>query len=193
MRQAAEEGRLDADDWKEIRKRARAGDAGAQFLLSFAELSPRTRRKWLRAAAEQGHAEAFNELYDGFPVDNRGNWLLLAAEQGIASAQSALGCYFATLPEPDLENSRYWYEQAALQGIPTAMYETGFTLLLGEGGPADPEMAVTWLERSLEGDESYHSDEVPRLLAQLYESGLYGVSKDKKRAKFWKARSTPRT
>ncbi len=50
----------------------------------------------------------------------------------------ALGIYYATLRTPDLVKSRHWYLQAALQGDGWAMYEIEFSLLLGEGGDADP-------------------------------------------------------
>ena len=103
------------------------------------------RRKQLLAAAALDDAEACYELYT---LDFDVLWLQKAAELGLAEAQAGLGCHFATLSPPDLEQSRFWYLQAALQGLPAAMDEIGFTLLLGEGGPADPVQAVAWLEKS---------------------------------------------
>ena len=64
------------------------------------------------------------------------------------------------------------------------MYEIGFTLLLGEGGPADPVQAIAWLEKAAVEDHC-HTDEARRLLVQLYTDGSYDVTEDPQRAAYW--------
>jgi TPR repeat protein len=184
MLQTARAGRLDTEGWRRVRRRAQAGDAGAQYVLSLSDLTRRTRRRWLKAAAERGHAEAFRELYDFYPTSNEGGWLQKSAEAGSADAQNALGVHYAWIP--DHVNMRYWYLQAALQGHPNAQYEIGFTLLLGEGGPTDPVQAISWLEKAATSDHDI-ARLTCRLLGDVYGGGLYGVSEDPARAAHWRA------
>ena len=185
MLHSARAGRLDDEAWRCVRRKARAGDAGAQYILSLSDLSTRTRRRWLKAAADQGHAEAFYELYEGYPVSNKGGWLQKSAEAGCPAAQNALACHYAWIP--DHGNMRHWYLQAALQGHPNAQYEIGFTLLLGEGGPADPVEAVAWLEKAAMSDDDV-AQQACRLLGDVYSGGLYGVMQDSEMASYWRAR-----
>ncbi|CAN0338015.1 unnamed protein product, partial [Phaeothamnion confervicola] len=166
---------------RKIRQKAEAGDAGAQCLMSFAAISPEEQITWLSAAADQNHPEACYLLY--FLGHRDEAWMLKAAALGWADAQVGLGVYYATLPEPNLAQSRHWYLQAALQGQAEAMYEIGFELLLGEGGPADPVQALEWLEKSAQADEHTYTDDVRRLLTQLYTDGTHGIAKDPKRAR----------
>ncbi|MGE0493050.1 MAG: tetratricopeptide repeat protein [Vulcanimicrobiota bacterium] len=186
LRACALAGALTEDDWRSIRRQARQGDVGAEFLLGFADVSPRTRRKWLTRAADHGHAEAFFLLHGGYPIHNAGGWLERSAERGCAEAQSALGCYYAWEPNRDEVKMRYWYGQAALQGGGVAMYEFGFSLLLGEGGPADPEGAVAWLEKAAATD-AHTAEEARGLLGDVLSDGLYGVARDPERAEYWRA------
>lgn len=81
---------------------------------------------------------------------------------------------------------RHWYGQAALQGGAVAMYEFGFSLLLGEGGPADPEGAVAWLEKAAVTD-AHTAEEARRPLGDVLGDGLYGVARDPERAEYWRA------
>lgn len=185
---AVRRGELDASGWREVRRRARSAEADAQFLMGLGDLSERTRRQWLRKAAEQDHAEACFELSGGGTRALR--WLHRAAELGFAAAQSCLGCHFAWVP--DMEQSRHWYLQAALQGEPEAMYEIGFVRLLGEGGPPDPVEAVAWLEKSAQAEPHTYTDDARRLLLQLYSEGCHGVAKDPARARYWRQRQVPR-
>lgn len=180
---SAKAGQLDADDWRVVRRMARTGDVGAQFIMSFADYTPRTRKRWLQRAADQGHAEAAYDLYGMYPTDNTGGWLLKAAQAGSAEAQCALGCYFAWIP--DHTNMRHWYLQAAVQGQPVAQYEVGLTLLTGEGGPADPEQGIAWLEKAAVAD-AYTASDARGVLGDVLESGHYGVAPDSKRAAFWR-------
>ena len=95
----------------EQRVRAEAGDAQAQFGLGRtyeygfinvpedADVLDAEAARWLRLAAEQGHADAQNYLGDrywtgeGVPQDyaEAVHWYRLAAYQGVAEAQYFLG------------------------------------------------------------------------------------------------------
>ena len=46
----------------------------------------------------------------------------------------------------DLARARYWYRQAAQRQQPEAQYRLGLMLAQGQGGPAEPDAALTWLE-----------------------------------------------
>ncbi len=167
-------------DPEALLKRATAGDAEAQYLLALSCEKLKRRQKWMRAACEGGHLEAYYELH-GCHL----NEVVRAAEEGSEDAQSSLGIYYATLRKPDLEKSRHWYLQAALQGNTQAMYEIGLTLLLGEGGEADPEQAIEWLEKAaMTRDWDREAREV---LADAYEDGSNGVPKDPARSEYWRS------
>lgn len=170
-RKAAQSGELEENGWRLVRNLATAGDAKAQFLLTFSALTERTKRKWLKRAAHGGHGEAFYKLHQCYMLGDVDGWLERSAELGCSAAQCALGCYLATCDSPNLVGSRYWYLQAALQGERTAMYETGFNYLLGDGGPAEPKQATEWLEKAAQ----LGHDEAQRLLTDLYTGGGYGV------------------
>jgi len=169
----------------EVRVLAQAGDPDGEFLMGLLAKHPRTRKKWLLRAAARGHADACHELY----MDNLPDltWLYRAAELGLPAAQSGLGCHYATLPQPDLVRSRHWYLQGALGGSGVAMYEIGFTLLLGEGGPADPAGAIEWLEKAAE-TKAHTAEDASRLLVDVYSGGLYGVTENHERAEYWRQR-----
>ena len=175
---------LEQIDWQRVRRQAYRGDVGAQYILSFANSSARTRKKWLKAAANSGHAEAFSTLYGAYPVDNRGDWLRISAEMGSSEAQSALASFLATTSPPDLVQSRHWFLKAAQQASPTAMYELGFMMLLGEGGPAAPAEGVRWLEKAA-CTASYTAEDARRLLSDIYKNGQYGLEKNDELAHRW--------
>ena len=82
---------------EELKKRAAAGDAEAQFNLGA--------NNWGGLGVEQNYEEAVK-------------WWRLAAEQGDADAQLNLGvCYYeGTGVEEDLEEAVKWWRLAAEQG-----------------------------------------------------------------------------
>lgn len=114
-----------------------------------------------------------------------------AAQDGCPKAQCSLGCHYATLSQPDLKKSHFWYFQAAINGCPTAMYEIGFSILLGEGGRADATEATDWLEKAADSGGGC-SEEAMRLLIDLYSDGLYDVPKNPNRASYWAERHKQR-
>lgn len=164
---------LDEAGWVEVHRQAQAGDANCQLLLYWdSRLTEKTRRKWLRRAAEQGHPEACALL--GWE-----DWseLRAAAEAGDPEAQLNLACKLAWLPVPDKAASRHWYLQAALAGVATAAYEMG-CFCYEEGNL--PE-AILWLEHASVGD-TWMAEDACKLLAHLYKE-------DETRAKLWERRA----
>lgn len=151
------------------------------FLLSFANVTGRTRKKWRKRAAHKGHGEAFNLVFDGYLVYDVDGFAERRAEEGCPHAQSTLGVRLATQEPPDLVRSRYWYHQAALGGSPSGMYETGLNFLLGDGGERNVVQALEWLEKAaLEAHE-----DACWVLADVYTKGLAELKKDPERAAHW--------
>ncbi len=138
-------------------RRARAGDAAAQF-----EHGRRLLTGQHRLHADEAHAPA---------------WFRLAAEQGYAPAQAALGaCYEAGLGvEPSDEEARRWYTKAAAQGSPIAAMHLAAIAYREE---QNPKRAYELLERAAERGS------IPaRLrLARLLMEGSACIPKDETRA-----------
>ena len=69
-----------------------------------------------------------------------------AAEQGNAEAQNRLGFNYdwgAGVPQ-DSERAVYWFTKAAEQGFSEAQYNLGVMYYLGRGVPQEPARAVYW-------------------------------------------------
>lgn len=185
MRGAAQTRGLTKEQRAQIRLWAKAGDANSQFLLACGDRLEKSRDRWLRLAAENAHPEACYDYYfeTGDPA-----WLELSVASGWAQAQQTLASMLAVGEEgfeQDFKRSRALYLEASLQGHESAWYDTGFMILLGEGGPADPEEALDWLAKAATSKAGNAAD-AARLLAELYEQGLHGVPQDLIRAEFWK-------
>lgn len=111
---------------------AQRGGADAQFALA----------EWLRT--------------DDPPMyDKARTWYCRAAEQGHAEAQNNLGSMYqrGLGGERDLVEAVLWYRTAALQGEPVAQYNLAGRYRLGEGVPLDLHEAVKWL--TLAADQDY--------------------------------------
>jgi hypothetical protein len=131
---------------------------------SCADLSEESPLEDVRTCAEQGDADAQNNLglmYDngeGVPEDDAEavRWYRLAAEQGDAFAQDNLGSMYengAGVPEDDAEAVR-WYRLAAEQGDAFAQNNLGFMYDNGEGVPEDDVLAYMWWNlAAAQGDE----------------------------------------
>ena len=77
--------------------------------------------------------------------------LIQAAELGSVEAQRDLGCCYATGDdgiEQNLPLARLWYGRAAEAGHADAQYNFGSMLLLGEGGPPEPEAGIAWIRQA---------------------------------------------
>ena len=128
--------------------------------------------KWLRRAAEQGHAKAQHKLGGMYHVGERYTkgvpqdyaeavkWYRRAAEQGHAYAQGELGdmyCKGEGVPKNYAESIK-WYRRAAEQGNPHAQSmvdraEAEYRRAAEEGNPHAPQdyaEAVKWYRRGAE-------------------------------------------
>jgi TPR repeat protein len=195
-------------NWEEavalLRPVAARGDPEANYLLgqllfTDAGLPPEEGREALRRAADQDHPDAcFHLATTGFgpdggivtgPVVDR-TLLLKAAALGSVQAERMLGVLFA-LGEQGFEQNpavaRCWFERAASRGDASSQYDLGFMLLLGEGGETDVPRALAWLQASAMQDE-WSSRSAAGVLKDIFERGLYGVSRDEAAAERWRSR-----
>ena len=181
----------------DLRARAEAGDAGAQFILGsmyvIGDSVPPDAAEavaWYRRAAEQGHAAAqinLGAMYAegrGVPPDAAAAvaWYRRAAEQGHATAQTNLGAMYEQgrgVP-PDAAAAVAWYRRAAEQGHARAQYNLGGLYREGRGVPLDAGAAVAWYRRAAEQGHAR---------AQYNLGGLYaegrGVPPDAVEALMW--------
>ncbi|MFA6971010.1 MAG: SPOR domain-containing protein [Gallionella sp.] len=134
----------------ELRARAAAGDADAQFYLGGVFFKGQEVKqdyaeavKWLRLAAVQGHPQAqFNlgMMYDAGQglVQNHAEAARLyrtAADQGLALAQLNLGVAYANgegVPQNDTEAVK-WFRRASEQGEAQAQFDLGVMYAKGQG------------------------------------------------------------
>ena len=99
--------------------------------------------RWFRKAADQGLADAQNDLgvmyQEGLGVAQDSaaavTWWRKAAEQGLPQAEYRLGAAYhrANGVEQNYEAALHWYRKAATQGEPEAQYELGVMFRNGEG------------------------------------------------------------
>jgi TPR repeat protein len=161
----------------QLKDAARNGDATAQYWLGFWYATNlympmgdayAQAAYWYRKAAEQGKAEAQNELGvlytlgKGVPRDNleANSWYSKAAEQGLAVAQNNLGLQYALgrgMPRDDLK-AAYWFRKAAEQGFGDAQYWLGVEYEAGEGVPQDFIIAYALYNLSIAGDSQYRDE-----------------------------------
>jgi Sel1 repeat len=150
----------------ELNVAAESGDVGAQCALGMKieQEDPAGAVRWFRAAAEQGHAEAQNDLgkcfYVGHGVDRNGveglRWHRKAAKQGHADAQFNLGyCFhYGYGVGRDAAEATRWYRKSAKQGHPDAWREYGLLLSNGQGVTRNCDDALVWLRKCSSSDYS---------------------------------------
>lgn len=133
----------------ELRQKAEAGDASAQYELGD------------RYTSAEGVSQNFVEA---------AKWFRLAAEQGHARAQHRLGILYADgdllRVGKDAVEAAKWFRRAADQGIDEAQYNLGAMYARGEGVPKDPDEAVKWYRRAAEGRNSFLQALVGETLAK---------------------------
>lgn len=146
---------------RELRTRAAAGDADAQFSLGGVffkgqevEQDYTESAKWLRLAAVQGHALAqynIGMMYDsgqGVVLDHTeaARWYRLAAEQGFALAQLNLGVAYANAEgvSQNPAEAIKWFRLAAEQGEAQAQFDLGVMYANGQGIKQDLVEAYRW-------------------------------------------------
>jgi len=142
---------------------AEQGDVDAQFSLGMSylrggmgvEKSGSEAERWLRAAADQRHAQAQYMLglmyWNGWgvPKDSRKGvpWIQAAAEQGIPEAQLRIGFAYSAgegvWSKNPAEGVR-WYRRAANQGVAEAQYRLGTMYENGTGVAKDQFEAIVW-------------------------------------------------
>lgn len=121
-------------------------------------------------------------LWEGIGISsNRENaleWITLAAGQGYTPAQAWLGSLYLSWREE--EQARFWFEKAALQGDPRAMYYLSLIYIQGNIFGADPMLAFEWLKKSAENGFA----EAMGRLGIMYCLG-HGTGKDHQAAMQW--------
>lgn len=193
----------------ELRKRAEAGDAEAQYslFLKYKEgESPVEDRAeavaWLRKAADAGHAEAQVTLGLLYREGKRGvakdpeeavQWFRKSAEQGNASGESELGLMYERgegIAKDETEAVR-WYTRAADHGLAIAKFDLAFMYENGRGVPVDLDKAIALYEESAFSIPTarrnlailYYDGKLrPKDLAAAYKWALLDVSAEERRA-----------
>ncbi|EOJ9647284.1 tetratricopeptide repeat protein [Enterobacter roggenkampii] len=74
------------------------------------------------------------------------HWLLMAAQQGDAQAQNDVGAAYTqgTGVKKDVRQAFTWYSKSAKQGNALAQFNLAGAYQAGEGVPAQPELAFAW-------------------------------------------------
>lgn len=160
--------RLDDPSIARLRNRAEAGDPEAQFDLGqwYHDRDNAEAVRWLRKAAEQGHAGAQSSLGNAFSWWDGTNslaggsstnvgeddaqaalWYRKAAEQGDSWAQENLGEFYAEGRGVDQDDAQavLWYRKAAEQGSSGAQLSLGIAYAHGRGVPPDRVEAYKWI------------------------------------------------
>ncbi len=142
------------------------------------------------APADQGHANAHNELgdtyYYGLGVNEddaeAAKWYRKAAEQGHASAQNSLGFMYDNGQgvNKDYAEAAKWHRKAAEQGHANAQNNLGAKYHNGQGVNKDDAEAAKWFRKSAEQGHASAQNS----LGFMYDNGR-GVNKDDAEAAKW--------
>ena len=143
-------------------------DPVAQRVIGFMHLkgkgipkNPQLAVRWLKAAADNGDANAMyrlGQMYDEGTGDAEPDlktavqWYEKAAAAGDRDAQFAMGCIHS-MPKTRWtsdQKAAEMFEKAAEQGHDEAQYQLGMMLAYGQGVQRDPSRALYWLEKSCE-------------------------------------------
>jgi serine/threonine protein kinase len=151
----------------ELRRKAEAGDAAAQFNIGCSYRDGRGVKqdyaealRWYQKAADQGYAAAqcsIGVLY----ANGRGvkqdyaealRWYQKAADQGDATAQSNIGWLYdhGRGVKQDYAEALRWYQKAADQGYAIAQYNMGCSYRDGQGVKQDYAEALRWYQKAAE-------------------------------------------
>ena len=155
----ARSGKISFDQVDEYEEKAQAGDSEAQYKLGvyyedgYAGEKYLIARKWLEAAAEQGHSKAQLALGD---LLSRGHLLY----------------------SPDYHLALSWYRKAANQKNVDAYFAIGRMYEEGKGVRADETQASTWYKKRMDvGDAASF-----KIRGDGYLTGMYGLRKSKSKA-----------
>lgn len=187
------------NEWlKEIREKANAGDALAQWVVgieykmggSWVAQSYECAVQWFRKAAEQGHARAQRHLGlaylhgTGVSEDHAQAvmWFRKAADGGNSDAYCNLGLAYENglgVPQ-DYAQAVEWYRKGAEHGDQVAQNNLGVMYDWGRGVPEDEQEAASWFRKAADqGDATAQSN-----LALAYSTGR-GVPQDYVEAHKW--------
>ena len=164
----------------------------ASGLGHFAEAA-----QWLQRAADQGNAEAQNDL-GAFYGSGRGvprddavamRWYQRAADQGDAEAQYNLGALYEDGQgvRQDYAEAARWYRRAADLGDADAQYNLGVFFLNGQGVPRDDAEGMRLLRRAADQGDA----DAQNAIGTLYVSGQ-GVPPNNAEAMLWYRRAADR-
>jgi len=181
-----------AGQWFE--KAARQGHAEAQYALAGCYAAgtglPQNLQKachWYEKAADAGDVRAQWRLGSLLATGGAGVerdaklatvWCKLAAKAGFGPAQATLGTLFARAGKHD--RAAEWWQQAAEQDDPEAMFNLAQSCLAGRGTPADAERGFLLLVRAADAA----LPEAQAALGLLYAQGT-GVAMDQIEACKW--------
>lgn len=153
----------ESKEFHEIRAKAIAGDAAAQYALAVGYDSGRGMKadireaaKWYEAAAQQGHSDAQNSigsLYlsgEGVSKDppKACEWFgKSAAQKNVSGIANLAFCYDSGLGvEKDLAKAAGLYEESANAGNIQSMLNIGVDYWRGEGVDKDLVKGYMWLD-----------------------------------------------
>ena len=181
-------GGVGLDMARDLRQRAKEGDAEAQYELGSAMVRAgawsNKAEKWLRKAARQGHLEAKRMLVRKLNTGKRGchskpveRWTQELAELGDAHAQFA-----HAFSQRKKELRLHWLEKSVEQGYARALVELGYRFANGwDGIEANMGRAVELFRGAADQDD----DEARCLLGMIYAEGRGGVAADAAEALRW--------
>ncbi|MDP9100050.1 MAG: sel1 repeat family protein [Verrucomicrobiota bacterium] len=168
---APAQSKTDQNPSDEVRAKAEAGDAEAQYLLGrrYARGQGATKdlaeaAKWYRKAADQNYAKAQDALgyyyEEGKGVEKDSveavKWYRKAADQNNPGGQYNLArCYAHGLGVPkDPVEAVKWYRKAAAQNFAMAQHNLGYCYDQGEGVPKDLVEAAKWYRKAAEQNQA---------------------------------------
>lgn len=194
---------MDDEQRKAMRYLALAETPGSYYLLgmNMHKDDIDSAIRYLKKAAENGMVDAQRQLgviYLG--TDKRvheddeesAKWFLMAAKQDAADCQYFLGNVYGSLSyeyekknprvaEDYLNKSRYWYQKAAVQGVPDAQHMFASYLLSGLGGEEDIEQGMLWLRKAADNG----NPEAQFSLAEILLDGKYSIERDTQNGVKW--------
>ncbi len=178
----------------DLRRKAQAGDASAQFDLGLAYANGKfglsadatEAEKWYRMAADQGNYTAMNNLgvllIEDLDRPEEGfKWVLQAAEQGYVRSMRVAGIYYreGTGVAKNIPEAIRWLQLAVDKGDGSACLNLGLLYTDGDDGVAKD--LVKAMEYYRKGDE-LGSAPCTRNMGVLIETGIDGVPADPARA-----------
>lgn len=148
---------------------------------------------WYRKAAAQGNATAMANI--GFLYDSgKGvaqnyteamHWYKKAVEKGNAYAMNMIGRLHENGQGVNRNyiEAMNWYKSAAEKGEANATFRIGYLYKEGKGVKKNYHEALQWFLQAYKMDQK--DWKIPFSIYLIYDSGGYGIEKDKKLAKEW--------